>query len=53
MSDPTISTYYEADHDRLDGLFKDFQRHKQSDPGAAAALLEEFSEKLRRHIAWE
>jgi iron-sulfur cluster repair protein YtfE (RIC family) len=53
MSDLTISTYYEADHDRLDGLFKDFQRHKNSDPSASAALLQEFSDKLRRHIAWE
>lgn len=53
MNDPTISTYYEADHDRLDGLFKDFQHHKVTDPAASAAFLQEFSDKLRRHIAWE
>jgi iron-sulfur cluster repair protein YtfE (RIC family) len=53
MSDPYITTFYEADHDRLDGLFKDFQRHKRTNPQAAQECLEEFSDGLRRHIAWE
>ena len=53
MSDPYITTFYEADHDRLDGLFKDFQRHRQNDPQTALECLEEFNEGLRRHIAWE
>jgi len=53
MNNQYITTFYEADHDRLDGMFKDFQRHKLIDPEAARACLEEFSETLRRHIAWE
>lgn len=49
----TISTYYAADHDRLDDLFKKFQSSKQSDIIQAKRYFEEFKLGLERHIVWE
>jgi iron-sulfur cluster repair protein YtfE (RIC family) len=54
MSGPqTISAYYEQDHDRLDELFKTFQRLKRSDFAKAKEAFKEFRFGLQRHIVWE
>lgn len=43
MSDlNTISTFYEQDHDRLDELFKTFQKFKRSDFAKAKEAFKEF-----------
>jgi iron-sulfur cluster repair protein YtfE (RIC family) len=49
----TITEFYEQDHDRLDELFKTFQRLKQSDFAKAKEAFEEFKFGLQRHIVWE
>ncbi|MBH0191793.1 MAG: hemerythrin domain-containing protein [Nitrospira sp.] len=49
----TITTFYEKDHDRLDELFKTFQRLKRSDFAKAKAAFQEFKVGLQRHIVWE
>lgn len=48
-----VSAYYEDDHDRLDGLFRQFQQRKRSDFNAAKAFFKEFRFGLQRHIVWE
>lgn len=53
MTETTISTYYADDHDRLDGLFGQFQSTKGNDPTRALEMFEEFSAGLERHIVWE
>jgi len=49
----TISEFYEQDHDRLDELFKTFQRLKQSDFPKAEQAFKDFKVGLQRHIVWE
>lgn len=49
----TIFTYYEADHDRLDRLFKTFQSLKRSDFPKAKEAFIDFKFGLQRHIVWE
>jgi iron-sulfur cluster repair protein YtfE (RIC family) len=53
MSDPTISRYFEEDHDRLDTLFSTFQQYKRSDFAKAKAAFVDFKIGLQRHIVWE
>ncbi|MDO8462634.1 MAG: hemerythrin domain-containing protein [Deltaproteobacteria bacterium] len=53
MSTSTITQYYEKDHDRLDGLFKTFQRLKKSDFKKAKEAFVAFKFGLQRHIIWE
>lgn len=53
MDSQTITTYYEHDHDRLDGIFKEFQATRQSEFERAVALFREFKAGLMRHILWE
>ena len=48
-----ISAYYEGDHDRLDGLFKQFQQIKREDFSRSKDLFKEFKFGLQRHIIWE
>ena len=48
-----IAEYFESDHQRLDALFQAFQRLKAEDAPRSQIHLQEFSEGLRRHIAWE
>jgi hemerythrin superfamily protein len=48
-----ITTFYEKDHDRLDELFKTFQRLKRSDFAKAKDAFKEFKVSLQRHIVWE
>jgi regulator of cell morphogenesis and NO signaling len=53
MSHTLVTTYFEADHRRLDSLFRQFQALKQTDMGRAASLFDPFLRGLRRHIVWE
>jgi iron-sulfur cluster repair protein YtfE (RIC family) len=48
-----ISTVFEEDHDRLDGLFKSFQSLKRFDFAKAKEAFQEFKFGLQRHIVWE
>ncbi|MEY4529088.1 MAG: hypothetical protein RL768_2807 [Nitrospirota bacterium] len=53
MSERTISSMFDEDHDRLDALFKSFQTLKRTDfPRAKRAFLE-FKTGMQRHVAWE
>ncbi|HEV8329218.1 MAG TPA: hemerythrin domain-containing protein [Nitrospiraceae bacterium] len=49
----TISEFYEQDHDRLDELFKTFQKLKRADFAKAKEAFKEFKFGLQRHIVWE
>ncbi|TAK59351.1 MAG: hemerythrin domain-containing protein [Bacteroidetes bacterium] len=53
MSDMKVTNYYEADHDRLDELFKQFQQLKRQDMPKARELFTMFRSGLLRHIIWE
>ena len=48
-----ITPYFEKDHDRLDGLFKEFQRLKYTDFPRAKEYFIAFKFGLQRHIIWE
>lgn len=48
-----ISSFFEKDHSRLDGLFKQFQANKSKDFSLAKNCFKEFMFGLKRHIAWE
>lgn len=48
-----ITQYYEADHDRLDSLFKNFQSLKRTDFPRAKEAFVQFKFGLQRHIVWE
>ncbi len=49
----TISKFFEQDHDRLDELFKTFQRLKRLDFVKAKEAFKDFKFGLQRHIVWE
>lgn len=49
----TICEFYEQDHDRLDELFKTFQKMKRSDFAKAKEAFKAFKFGLQRHIVWE
>lgn len=53
MSQRTISTTFEEDHDRLDALFTSFQELKRKDFVKAKEAFKEFKFGLQRHIVWE
>ena len=53
MEKQSIATYFEADHDRLDGLFKQFQASKRSDFARAKDCFRQFMIGLQQHIIWE
>jgi len=48
-----ITNYFEADHDRLDVLFRHFQAHKRNDFPKAKSYFRNFLRGLKRHIVWE
>jgi regulator of cell morphogenesis and NO signaling len=48
-----ISEFFEADHDRLDELFKNYQEAKAGDLPGAKEKFNAFQSGLRRHIVWE
>jgi hemerythrin superfamily protein len=49
----SINEYFAADHDRLDGLFTQFQKLKRADFPAAKENFKQFLKGLTRHIVWE
>ncbi|MCI0607015.1 hemerythrin domain-containing protein [bacterium] len=49
----TIKQYFEEDHDRLDNLFKNFQKLKSVDYPKAKEFFVQFKTGLQRHILWE
>ncbi len=53
MEQLDITTYFETDHSQLDGLFREYQRLKQSNQKRAEATFERFRRELKRHILWE
>ena len=53
MEKQSIATFYEADHARLDNLFKQFQAFKRSAFVRAKACFRQFKIGLQRHIIWE
>jgi len=53
MSGKTISDYFAKDHDRLDGLFKQFQKYRKVDLTKAKPFFRDFKQGLERHIVWE
>lgn len=53
MNEKGIKTYFEDDHDRLEGLFKKFQELKRTDFPKAKESFKEFKTGLQRHIIWE
>ena len=53
MKTQSITPYYEADHDRLDELFRNFQLSKRSDLSRAKDFFRQFKMGLERHIVWE
>lgn len=48
-----ITAYFEADHDRLDLLFRQFQLQKKKNFARAKSYFKDFFQGLRRHIVWE
>lgn len=53
MIKESIKIYFEADHDRLDELFRNFQKLKRVDYPKAKGFFKEFKFGLQRHIVWE
>lgn len=53
MKEKTVSQFFEEDHDRLDDLFKNFQKFKKSDFARAKEYFISFQYGLQRHIVWE
>ncbi|HSP05622.1 MAG TPA: hemerythrin domain-containing protein [Acidobacteriota bacterium] len=53
MNAVSICKYFEKDHDRLDGLFQEYQRLKGTDFPRAKECFMQFEFGLRRHIIWE
>lgn len=49
----TITQYFEADHNRLDAIFKQFQKKKYESMAEARTYFKAFNNGLKRHIIWE
>lgn len=49
----TLLSFMGEDHDRLDGIFKEFKSAKNTDKNKARSLFHEFKVGLQRHIVWE
>ena len=48
-----VTAYFEADHDRLDNLLRQFIQKKRVDFKGAKPYFREFFKGLRKHIVWE
>lgn len=48
-----VKQFFEADHDRLDALFAEYQALKRQDAAAAKQKFKAFLTGLTRHIIWE
>jgi regulator of cell morphogenesis and NO signaling len=53
MSERTITTTFDEDHDRLESLFKLFQTQKRQDFSKAKSAWADFKVGLQRHMVWE
>ena len=53
MTDETIASYFQKDHDRLDRIFEEFQAVKHCDVASAREHFENFRRGLERHMVWE
>ncbi len=53
MDKKLITAYFEADHDRLDQLFTQFQKAKRVNFKEAKPFFRNFRQGLKRHIIWE
>jgi regulator of cell morphogenesis and NO signaling len=53
MKENDIPSFYETDHDRLDGLFREYQYFKRTDYAKAKECFRQFKFGLQRHIIWE
>ncbi|MBI2964413.1 MAG: hemerythrin domain-containing protein [Deltaproteobacteria bacterium] len=53
MTKQSIHSFFRADHERLRGLFAEFQERKMTDFPAARRAFQGFAVGLRRHIVWE
>lgn len=56
MTDATtnkVNDFMTDDHNRLDGIFKEFRAIKKKDIARAKKLFAEFRNDLKRHIKWE
>jgi regulator of cell morphogenesis and NO signaling len=49
----TVLGFMGEDHDRLDNIFKDFTKVKNSDRSKAKSVFHEFKIGLQEHIVWE
>ncbi len=49
----TVLGFMGEDHDRLDGIFKEFKNAKNTNKNKAKILFSEFKNGLQRHIEWE
>lgn len=49
----SIADFMSKDHDRLEDIFKGFQKTKSSDVNKAKELFYSFKSGLERHIVWE
>jgi iron-sulfur cluster repair protein YtfE (RIC family) len=53
MPKPTITQFFQQDHNRLDALFEKFRANKRANLPEAAAVYKDFAAGLQRHIIWE
>ena len=53
MSTQGVLSFYEHDHDELDGFLKQFQSLKRGDFAQAKPFFRSFKFGLQRHILWE
>lgn len=49
----TVLSFMGEDHDRLEGIFKEFRKIKNADENKARNLFHEFKVGLQKHIVWE
>ena len=49
----TVQNFMGEDHDRLEDIFKNFRKIKNSDISKAKSLFHEFNIGLQKHIVWE
>ncbi|MEW6544659.1 MAG: hemerythrin domain-containing protein [Nitrospirota bacterium] len=53
MEPTTVTRFFQQDHERLDGLLRQFHELKRSDSAKAVEAFKEFKFGLQRHIVWE
>ncbi|MCC2615049.1 hemerythrin domain-containing protein [Aestuariibacter halophilus] len=48
-----ITQFFSVDHDRLDFLYRQYQRFKLDNRNHAKAFFDKFRDGLKQHIEWE